>query len=54
MDSFEQHCRRFVSDAYIPGMAAPVMERRTFLGEVATGTARPADSTDENLSADML
>lgn len=25
---FEQHCKSFVSDAYIPGMVAPLMERR--------------------------
>jgi DNA-binding transcriptional LysR family regulator len=54
VDSFEQHCRRFVSDAYIPGMVAPVMERKIFLGEVATETARLADSADGNLPTDTL
>jgi DNA-binding transcriptional LysR family regulator len=28
LDMFDQHCRSFVSDSYIPGMVAPVMERR--------------------------
>jgi len=28
LEMFEQHCKSFVSDAYIPGMVAPVMERR--------------------------
>jgi DNA-binding transcriptional LysR family regulator len=27
--AFENHCRSFVSDAYIPGMSAPATERRT-------------------------
>lgn len=29
LEAFEGHCRRFISDSYIPGMAAPAMERRT-------------------------
>jgi hypothetical protein len=33
VEFFEQHCRRHVSEAHIPGMVAPAMERRTFLGE---------------------
>jgi hypothetical protein len=28
LEIFEQHCQSFVSDAYIPGMVAPLMERR--------------------------
>ncbi|CDZ26621.1 LysR family transcriptional regulator [Neorhizobium galegae] len=28
LEIFEQHCKSFVSDAYIPGMVAPLMERR--------------------------
>ncbi|CAM5761904.1 HTH-type transcriptional regulator GltC [Labrys miyagiensis] len=28
LDMFEKHCKSFVSDAYIPGMVAPVMDRR--------------------------
>lgn len=28
LDIFEQHCKAFVSDAYIPGMIAPAMDRR--------------------------
>lgn len=28
-EMFEQHCRRVVSDAYIPGMVAPMMEHPT-------------------------
>lgn len=28
IEMFQQHCNSFVSDAYIPGMVAPVMERR--------------------------
>ncbi|MBW7969904.1 LysR family transcriptional regulator [Bradyrhizobium sp. BR 10289] len=41
VEMFEQHCRRFVSDAYIPGMVAPVMERRTFRGLVEGEENRP-------------
>ena len=26
--AFEAHCRAFISDAYIPGMVAPALERR--------------------------
>lgn len=29
VEAFELHCRAFVSDSYIPGMAAPAIERRT-------------------------
>lgn len=29
VEMFQQHCRRIVSDAYIPGMVAPALERRT-------------------------
>lgn len=29
LEAFEGHCRAFISDAYIPGMAAPATERRT-------------------------
>jgi DNA-binding transcriptional LysR family regulator len=28
IEIFHQHCKSFVSDAYIPGMVAPAMERR--------------------------
>jgi DNA-binding transcriptional LysR family regulator len=28
LDTFERHCKSFVSDAYIPGMVAPFAERR--------------------------
>ena len=28
VDAFETHCRAFISDAYIPGMVAPAIERR--------------------------
>lgn len=28
IEMFEQHCRSFISNAYIPGMVAPMMERR--------------------------
>lgn len=28
IEMFQQHCQSFVSDAYIPGMVAPTMERR--------------------------
>ncbi len=28
MQMFEAHCRSFISDAYIPGMVAPAMDRR--------------------------
>lgn len=43
VDAFAQHCRLIVSDAYIPGTAVPVMERRTLVGQVDAGKARPAD-----------
>ncbi|OYY12819.1 MAG: LysR family transcriptional regulator [Rhizobiales bacterium 35-68-8] len=29
LQSFEAHCRSFISDAYIPGMVAPAIDRRT-------------------------
>jgi DNA-binding transcriptional LysR family regulator len=47
VDMFEQHCRRFVSDAYIPGMVAPVMERRTFRGLVEGEESRPEKGTPD-------
>ena len=28
VEAFETHCRAFISDAYIPGMVAPVIEKR--------------------------
>jgi hypothetical protein len=28
VEAFETHCRAFISDAYIPGMVAPAIERR--------------------------
>jgi hypothetical protein len=34
-----------VSDAHIPGMVAPVMERRTLVGQVGGNEARPADGS---------
>lgn len=34
VEVFQQHCQRFVSDAYIPGMVAPAMERRTLRGPI--------------------
>jgi DNA-binding transcriptional LysR family regulator len=46
VEFFQQHCRRFVSDAYIPGMVAPAMERRIFLGQAATEVTQPADPID--------
>jgi DNA-binding transcriptional LysR family regulator len=46
VEFFQQHCRRFVSDAYIPGMVAPAMERRIFLGQTATEATPPADPID--------
>jgi hypothetical protein len=54
VDAFEQHSRRFVSDAYIPGMVAPAMERRIFLGQITAETSQPADSGDGSLSTDTL
>jgi DNA-binding transcriptional LysR family regulator len=30
VEVFERHCQAFVSDSYIPGMVAPLMERRTW------------------------
>jgi DNA-binding transcriptional LysR family regulator len=54
VDAFEQHSRRFVSDAYIPGMVAPAMERRIFLGPITAETSQPADSGDGSLSTDTV
>ena len=34
VDVFVKHCRLLLSDAYIPGMVAPTMEHRTFVGQV--------------------
>lgn len=49
VDSFEQHCRRHVSDAYIPGMVAPAMERRTFLGQAPREMEQPTCSKGGSL-----
>lgn len=49
---FEEHCRRLVSDAYIPGMVAPVMERRIYLGQVDGDESQRSDgSSSRGLSA---
>jgi DNA-binding transcriptional LysR family regulator len=45
VEVFEQHCRRHVSDAYIPGMIAPAMERRTFVGPIASEAEEPVNAT---------
>lgn len=37
VDAFSQHCRLFVSDASIPGMVAPAMERRVLVGQADGG-----------------
>jgi DNA-binding transcriptional LysR family regulator len=42
LELFQQHCQRFVSDAYIPGMVAPALERRIFLGQPGTAAVEPA------------
>jgi DNA-binding transcriptional LysR family regulator len=47
VDAFAQHCRLLVSDASIPGMVAPAMERRTLVGQVGGNEARPADGSSE-------
>ena len=44
VDAFAQHCRLLVSDASIPGMVAPAMERRTLVGLVDSDKVRPADN----------
>jgi DNA-binding transcriptional LysR family regulator len=44
VEVFEQHCRRFVSDAYIPGMVAPFMEQRTLRSPAETEMS-PGDPT---------
>ena len=49
VEFFEQHCRRHVSEAHIPGMVAPAMERRTFLGE-ADETVEPGNSASSATS----
>jgi DNA-binding transcriptional LysR family regulator len=54
VDFFEQHCRRHVSDAYIPGMVAPAMERRIFLGQVAPEKTEATESGGGSLSTDTL
>jgi hypothetical protein len=51
VEFFQKHCRRFVSDAYIPGMVAPAIERRSFQGQTATKVAQPTDSVDGTPSA---
>jgi hypothetical protein len=48
VEFFEQHCRRHVSDAYVPGMVAPAMERRIFLGEVTSEAMQTANSAHES------
>lgn len=45
IEVFQQHCARFVSDAYIPGMVAPAMEKRTF---------RSLSATEPNSSAEPI
>jgi DNA-binding transcriptional LysR family regulator len=45
VDAFAQHCRLLVSDAYIPGMVAPTMEHRTFVGQVDGNEVRPAEGS---------
>lgn len=45
VDAFAQHCRLLVSDASIPGMVAPAMERRTLVGPVDSDKVRPADGS---------
>jgi hypothetical protein len=45
VDAFAQHCRLLVSDAYIPGMVAPTMEHRTFVGQVDDNEVRPAEGS---------
>jgi DNA-binding transcriptional LysR family regulator len=45
LEAFAQHCRLIVSDTYIPGMVAPGMERRTFVGQIDDSKVRPAESS---------
>jgi hypothetical protein len=45
VDAFAQHCRLLVSDAYIPGMVVPAMERRTLVGPADGDKVRPANDT---------
>jgi hypothetical protein len=45
VNAFAQHCRLLVSDAYIPGMVVPTMERRTLMGQVDGNEVRPADGS---------
>jgi hypothetical protein len=45
VDAFAQHCRQLVSDASIPGMVAPAMERRTLVGLVDSDKVRPAEGS---------
>jgi hypothetical protein len=45
VDAFAQHCRLLVSDASIPGMVAPAMERRTLVGLVDSDKVRPVDGS---------
>jgi DNA-binding transcriptional LysR family regulator len=40
VDAFAQHCRLLVSDASIPGMVAPAMERRTLVAPADDGKNR--------------
>jgi DNA-binding transcriptional LysR family regulator len=44
VEFFQQHCRHFVSDAYIPGMVAPALERRTFMSQTDT-ESKPSDGS---------
>ena len=52
VEFFEQHCRRHVSDAYIPGMVAPAMERRTLVSEISGETAESGNSASARVPAD--
>lgn len=47
VDAFAQHCRLLVSDAHIPGMVAPAMERRTLVGKIDGDEAPPADGSSD-------
>lgn len=38
VEAFEQHCRKIVSDSYIPGMVAPAIERWTRLDKAEAET----------------
>ncbi|WP_181703802.1 LysR family transcriptional regulator [Chthonobacter albigriseus] len=35
LEAFERHCQSFISDAYIPGMVAPALERRSLRAKSA-------------------